>query len=310
MIFASLFAPKADLSESDRRTALRMLKWQVIAGAGADGLASGGFLVAFALILGANNTQIGLMTALPFLAQPVQILAVALVERLRMRKAIGVTAYFIQYGVWVPIALIPFVIDVPNALAVSALLVLITVRGTAAAFLNAAWNGWLRDLVPQNAMGAFFAQRLRVSTLAAAIVALAAAFYIDWWKDTASEDNIIFGYSYAILIGALLFGWTAVGFMSRIPEPRMAASPGPRAPIIKSLSAPYSDRNFRHLVNFLFLWNFATHLAIPFFAVYMLKVIGIPLSAVVALAVLSQVVNVLFLRVWGPLVDRLGSKVV
>jgi len=63
-------------------------------------------------------------------------------------------------------------------------------------------------------------------------------------------------------------------------------------------------------MKFLLFWGFASNLAIPFFAVYMLQRLGMPLSAVIALAVLSQLFNVLFLRVWGPLADRFGSKVI
>ena len=42
----------------------------------------------------------------------------------------------------------------------------------------------------------------------------------------------------------------------------------------------------------------------------MLQKIGLPLFAVIALTVLSQLSNVFFLRVWGPMTDRLGSKAV
>ncbi|MFP4641617.1 MAG: hypothetical protein ACOC6S_00795 [Chloroflexota bacterium] len=52
------------------------------------------------------------------------------------------------------------------------------------------------------------------------------------------------------------------------------------------------------------------NLATPFFAVYMLQRLGLPLLSVMAFSVLSQVFNILFLRVWGALVDRLGMKVV
>jgi len=41
------FQPKAALSEEERATGLRMMTWQAVAGSGADGLASGGFLAAF-----------------------------------------------------------------------------------------------------------------------------------------------------------------------------------------------------------------------------------------------------------------------
>ena len=76
------------------------------------------------------------------------------------------------------------------------------------------------------------------------------------------------------------------------------------------LLEPLRDKNFSQLLRFLFVWSLTSNLAIPFFAVYMLNVIGLPLPAVISFTVLSLGANVLFMRVWGPMADRLGSKTV
>ena len=73
---------------------------------------------------------------------------------------------------------------------------------------------------------------------------------------------------------------------------------------------PLRDRNFRRLFRFLVMWNFALNLAVPFFAVYMLTRLGLPLPMVIGFTVLSQITNVLFARVWGAMADRMGSKTV
>ena len=304
------FRPRAALSDEERSAGLRVTTWQAVSASAADGFASGGFLAAFALAMGANNTQIGIMTALPFLMQPIQMLALVLVERTGVRKAFAVGAYFVAYAAWVLVALVPFVLSVPNAGAVTILLALVAVRGAALAFVTTGWNSWLQDLVPQESLGGFFAQRLRMATIAAAVSSMAAAAYIDFWKGSVAAEDVIFGYSIAILFGAVLLGWPAVGFMARIPEPRLVRPEGPRRSLRETLGAPFSDVNFRPLINFMFLWNFAAHLALPFFAVYMLQRLELPLSLVVGLTVASQLANVVFLRVWGPMVDQLGSKVV
>ena len=304
------FRPRAALSDEERSAGLRVTTWQAVSASAADGFASGGFLAAFALAMGANNTQIGIMTALPFLMQPIQVLALVLVERTGVRKAFAVGAYFVAYAAWVLVALVPFVLSVPNAGAVTILLALVAVRGAALAFVTTGWNSWLQDLVPQESLGGFFAQRLRMATIAAAVSSMAAAAYIDFWKGSVAAEDVIFGYSIAILFGAILLGWSAVGFMARIPEPRMARPEGLRRSLSETLAAPFADVNFRPLINFMFLWNFAAHLALPFFAVYMLQRLDLPLSLVVGLTVASQLANVVFLRVWGPMVDQLGSKVV
>jgi hypothetical protein len=105
-LVAGIFRPTPQLTDAEREIGLRMMRWQAMAASGADGLASGGFLAAFALILGASNFQIGVLTAIPFIMQPLQIFAVVVVERYRVRKVFAVVAYFIAYSSWIPIALI------------------------------------------------------------------------------------------------------------------------------------------------------------------------------------------------------------
>ncbi len=309
MAIPRFFRPVPELDDEERRRGLGNMTRQAISAAGADGLASGGFLASFALILGASNFHIGIMTAIPFVMQPLQLIAVLAVERLRLRKAVAVTAYFFAYATWIPIALLPFLVDVPNPGAVVLMLAFIALRGVSNAFVNTSWNGWLRDLVPQDLMGKFFTQRLRVATIASAVSGLMAALYIDWWKTSGPNDEI-FAYSYAMLFGSVVLGFGAVGFMARMPEPRMVVPEDKRPSVFSSLGTPFRDRNFRQLINFLFLWNFVAQLAVPFFTVYMLTKLGLTLTWVVGLGVLSQLANVLFLRVWGPFVDRFGSKAV
>ena len=140
MVLPTILKPSETLTDEARQRGLKTLTFQTIAASGADGLASGGFLAAFALILGASNFHVGIMAAIPSIMQPLQIAAVVLVERLRMRKVVAVPAYFTAFASWVPIGLIPFVIEVPHAGAVTLLLFFTAVRGVANAFVNTSWT--------------------------------------------------------------------------------------------------------------------------------------------------------------------------
>jgi MFS family permease len=255
------------------------------------------------------------MTAIPFVVQPLQILAVVVIERFRRRKLVAVMAYATAFATWVPIALIPFFLDVPSAGALALLLLCMGLRGAANAFVNNAfvnssWSGWLRDMVPDDVAGSFFAQRMRTATSAAAVAALIGAAYVDWWKGAGLGAEVL-GYSYAMLFGGVILGFSAVAFMARIPEPQMPApEPGAAPSLWQTLGAPLKDGEFRRLLLFLFGRNAVVNLAVPFFTVYMLTKLEMSLSLVVGLGVLSQLSSVLFLKVWGPLVDAHGSKVV
>ena len=281
-----------------------------MASMGFASITGSGFLAAFALMLGADNLQIGLLAALPFLAMPLQVATVGLVERLRRRKAIAVVAMLSAQTVWIPIALIPVFAGVPSPGAVSLLLGLIAIRSVFVAIQNTAWNSWLRDLVPQERMGRFFAQRLAYARVAAMVFGMGAAIFVDVWKGRTAGETEALGYTYAILFGALFLGLASPLFRALVPEPLMETPPGGRAPLLRTLMEPFRDENYRHLLRFQFFWFFALHLAIPFFAVYMLVVLDLPLSLVMGLSVLGMASNVLFLRLWGPLADQVGHKVV
>ena len=303
--------PQDNLTDADRERGLSVMDKQIFAAAGADGFVSAGFLSAFALLIGASNLHIGILTAIPFVSQALQIIAVVVIERLQMRKALVVVTYLIAYSTWIPVALIPFILDVPHVGAVTLLLVFVAIRGVATSFVVTGWNSWLRDIVPVGSSGSFFGRRLRRATIAAIITSLAAALFVDWWKGFSGAEQEVFGYSIAFLFGSLILGYSAVGFMSRIPEPRMqSVSTRSLGGTLKNLADPFTNSEFRKFINFLFVFYFVTNLAVPFFAVYMLKRLDMPLSFVVGLGILSQLSSVIFYQVWGNWADRFGSKVI
>jgi MFS family permease len=273
-------------------------------------ITTSGFLAAYALALGCNNFQIGILAALPFLAQPIVILAIPLVERFRRRKVITLAFWIPAQLSWLLIALIPLFLDVPSSSAVAVLLVTIGIRGVFASVTGCSWNSWLRDLVPQQVLGSFFARRQMRANLAAMTFGLAASFFVTYWQGHAPAGNETLGYTFPLLFGAVFLGLASPLFMSLIPEPLMQPSPGPRPSFFSTISTPFRDGNYRHLLSFLLLWGLALNMSIPFFAVYMLLRLGLPLSAVIGFSILSQAFNILFLRLWGPLADKFGFKAI
>jgi MFS family permease len=77
---------------------------------------------------------------------------------------------------------------------------------------------------------------------------------------------------------------------------------------LKSLGEPLRDRNFRSLMTFSVAWTFVITFAAPFFIVYMLQRIGLPLFQVIIISAVGQVANVLFIQLWGAMADRFSNK--
>ena len=305
-----LFTPKPTISEEDINTGLRWMTYEGMATLGFWSIVTSGFLAAFALALGANNFQIGVLAALPFLTQPVQIAAIPLIERIKRRKIIAVVAWIPAQLLWVPVALIPVYMDTPGAAAISMLLVLIGFRGILVAVGQCAWNSMMKDLIPQHILGSAFARRLMLAGIIGVFFALSASFFVDHWRGGPSGEEGAFVYTIPLLFGALTLAMGSPLSMALTPEPLMQPPAGPQPSLWSNLVTPFRDRNYRHLLRFLFLWGLALNLAIPFFAIYMLTVLDLSLAAVIGFTTLSQATNILFLRVWGRFVDRFGSKVI
>jgi len=297
------FTPEDALTQDEVESGLSAVIRDGMASMAFTTLTGGPFLVAFALKLGASNLIIGLLAAIPPLAQLIQIPSIYLVEKIRNRKAISFTASGVNRLFWLSVAAIPFLSSIEAGL--SFLLVAMIVYSVISAVSNCSWNSWMRDLVPQDRLGSFFSKRMRLSTGLGVVLSLAAAFYIDYWKK-AFPNVELYGYSIMFAAGSIA-GLVGVYFISTIPEPRMATGEG-EADFFRLISQPFKDANFKELVMFLGSWNFAINLAAPFFTVYMLKRLQLDMSFVIAFTILSQIMNVAFLRIWGRFSDRFSNK--
>jgi len=163
----------------------------------------------------------------------------------------------------------------------------------------------MRDLVPQDQIGTFFSRRMSLARALDIPLALAAGMYIDYWRKHLA-DHELFGYSTLFFMGFSV-GLIGVYYISRTPEPSMGEVESlPR--FFTLIVKPFRDNNFKNLITFMGSWNFAVNLAAPFFTVYMLKRLEMDLSLIIALTVLSQVMNIAFLQTWGRVADRFSHK--
>jgi MFS family permease len=297
------FTVKDTLTEEEVQSGLRAVIRDGMASNAMATLTGGAFLVAFALKLGASNLVIGLLAAIPPLAQLLQIPSIYLVEKIRNRRAISMTASAGSRVFWLLIASIPLLFSREASLTL--LLIAILLNGSFTAVSNCSWNSWMRDLVPQDRLGAFFSKRMSLSVGLGIALSLAAAFSIDYWRRMFPEFEL-YGYSILFAMG-FLAGMIGIYFISTIPEPRMALVEG-KTHFFSLLSRPFRDANFKELIMFLGSWNFAVNLAAPFFTVYMLKRLQLGLSVIIAFTVLSQIMNLAFLRIWGRFSDRFSNK--
>ena len=263
-------------------------------------LSGGVVLVAFALELGADPRSIGLLGAIPFIAQATQLPAIYLVERFRLRQLIGVPLLTVARLVILALACLPLLPSGGSRLAwLIAAQAAISVLGSVAA---CAINSWFHQLLPPADLGAVFSKRLLWATGLACVATLGVGLLV---------DHPPFGNrmtSYAIVfVGAGLCGLMSSFYLTRCPEPVMEVG-GPVWPLKEILRAPFVDRNFRRLLLTLGGWGFASNLVAPFLAVYMMRQLGYGLGTVTAMWASSQLANAATLLSWGRISDRQSNQ--
>jgi MFS family permease len=110
-----------------------------------------------------------------------------------------------------------------------------------------------------------------------------------------------------MFMAAGIFGLLGAFFLYRTPEPQSYLA---RENIFSLFKRPLKNPNFRKLLAFNSAWVFAVNIATPFFTVFLLKTIGLPLSYIIGLTIVSQVCSILTVRIWGRYGDRYSNKTV
>jgi len=303
LITRLLWKGSADqVTDKGVQVGLRALLYDGVCSQVMDNLTSGAFLVAFALLLGASNTVVGLLAAAcPVTQLVLEIPATDLVNRTARRKALVVLSSFLSRVSWLVVAVIPSLVAREQGQPV--LIACLFLYYGLATISACGFSPWIRDFVPENIMGKYFGKRMAVATAAGMVTALLAAAGLqmaNWYVPSK-----IVPYSVIFALGGII-GLVGVYFLVRIPEPKVEAH-RPQG-VFEALGGPLRDLNFRRLLMYLGTWLFAINLSGPFYAVYMLKTLGLSMPLVIGLSVLSQITSIMSFRIWGKAADSLSNK--
>ena len=301
--FFKKLLPQENLSSEDIEKSIPWYTKDGVATQITDSLTVGPLLIAFALDLGANNMIIGLLAAIPFLSQLFQLPAIYLIEKTKTRKAITLIVCMLNRPMLLIMGAAAFFAGTSWALPV--LIAAFAIRYLLGSISGCSWNSWMKDYLPENSIGKIFANRMANMMIASVVISLIAAWFVDMWPKTFPNIAI---YRYLILlIIAFIASVYGIFCMYHMPEPLMKYSSLKKSFFAK-LITPFKDRNFRNLIVFLGTWNFAVNLAAPFFTVHMLKRLEISLTLVTFLTILSQIANILIIKIWGRIADNFSNK--
>jgi MFS family permease len=290
------FSPTTDSYSSSR---LSSLMWE---GAYANVfivLTGGAFLTGLALLLGANDFEIGALAATPFLMQSIQLISPYLFRDpvvCKQRIAVTIAISRLLWLIVIPLVLLSGPWRLPVLIGIVLLSGLLTMVS------SPAWLSWMADNVPKSLRGRFFSQRnaaVAATTVAGTILG---SLILDWSRGRGAEPS---GFSTIVLlavVGALL-AWRA---MSRIPNTHRTISITDRPK--PDLFVPFHDRIFRQVLIVFAVWNIAIGLSAAFFAPHMLLNLKMSFFQIGLYTCATALVAVVSSRFWGGFIDRFNSK--
>lgn len=298
-----MWKPVAKLTEQDTERGMKLVIGDGLAAEVMTTLTSGAFLVAMALMLGASNLQIGVLSALPTFTNIFQLISIWLVRRSNNRRAVTVICTIVARIPLVVIGVIPLLF--PGAASIHFLIVFLSCFYFFGSLAGPAWNAWIKDLVPESMLGSYFSRRGSYTQTLNVVLSLAAALGVDYIRRQYPQYELDTYYFLFLLAGAA--GLTGAAILSRAPEPQMYMD---KENVFRLLKRPLSDLNFVRLLVFNSAWVFAMNIAQPFFTVYMMKGMGLSLSSITVLAIISQLFGIFTIRIWGKFADRYSNKTI
>lgn len=270
-------------------------------------LTGGIFLTGFALALGASEFQIGLIAAMPALANVAQVAGSYLIERTGHRKRLCVGALTTSRLLWLLVLMAPLAsAAISQRAMVWTLIVLLAATNTLNSIGGVGWLSWIRELVPEQIRIGFLSRRNQLDTALALSLSIFGGMFIDWQATRDPASLAGFAIVFAL---AMLCGLVGLPLMASIPEARGVSPPDALSPrFSKLLAAPLRDGNFRKVLGFYAYWNLAVNVSAPFFAVFMLQKLHLPFWHVTALCTLSSISGLLANRFWTRLSEKFGHR--
>ncbi|MEW6270783.1 MAG: MFS transporter [Thermodesulfobacteriota bacterium] len=258
------------------------------------------FMIPYALALGASSLQAGLLSsARNLLLAAVQLLSSEAVSFFGSRKRLVLVTASLQALLWLPIALLGLL---PRDWAVAGLIVLYTVGTASAALGGPAWGSLMAEYLAADERGKYFGHRARASGFWTTVASAIAGGVLQF------APSRVAGFA-VLTLGAAASRLASYRWLSQFHE-----TPWHEAPHLRftfwAFIRQLRRSNFARFSVSLGAYNLATHLASPYFAVYMLEELHFSYASYTAVILAGSVTGFMTSRWWGAVGDEYGNRAV
>lgn len=294
-------APTAQRSHG--ATLRRSLRYACVEGMLAEAFTAcvgGSVLTGWALFLKLSPFWIGVLGALPFIAQLVQLPAATFTSWLG-HKRVAVASVALSRQVYLPLVALPF-LPIPLEAKQQVLVAVAAASGVLGVIGNNAWVSWMGELVPVPIRGRYFGKRSALCILGGTLASLAAGAGLDFGK---ADGRAGLAFSRLALVACVAGALTTV-MMARQHDPAPGASRVP--PGLRAALQPLRDPLARRVIAFQVAWNLAIGVAAAFFSVHMLRNLHLGFTVIALYSAGVAAVRMLSAPAWGRALDRVGTR--
>lgn len=317
--------PSLKLAKDSIRSSLEASTADGIFAAVYSNVTGGVLLTHFLMDLGASATQIGLLASIPLTANLLQPLGAYLSEQFTSRHWYCLGVYIPSRLLWLlllgGLGLMHWDYLEPQMLVVWTLGITF-LSYSSGALGSAAWLSWMAILVPKRLRGRYFGLRNGAANLTNLLTVPLMGVAISRWPSGAVDG---FGILLAVAIAFGLISLAFQNFMADV-NPKLqqainAPQPEPQAFVesaqaqsiaISKIEDPkqkwFQQANFWIFLIYFSGWMFSFSLSAPFFNLYLLDDLNLPISQVTLYNSLMSGANLAMLMIWGRLADRMGNR--
>jgi MFS family permease len=257
-------------------------------------------LVAKAFVL--PKFTIGVISALPFAGNFLQIFVAPFIARWKPPKTVTVAAASLHLVSWVALgALLPWIPRDDPAVAGRWLIAWFLLTSLFGAIAGVSWNAWIQEWVPHRIRGKYFGRRnaiLQISTFT--------FLFIAGWSLAHWDYGI--GVFQALIAGAAIMRFFSLRWQWISPTGVRQEEAKVPLPLREQIGLVWGSRSLLGFVAFGAVWSFAANCFGPFYHVFMFEQLGMSALGVGLISMLAQLTGALSLPIWGRLLDRFGNK--
>lgn len=262
--------------------------------------ASGGAITAWALYLDLAPVLVGILGALPFAAQLVQIPSAWLTQVHGSRRT-ALWTIGISRQMPIVLALLPW-LPLSQSQQRAVLLAVAAAASLSSVAGNNAWTTWMGDLVPERVRGRYFGRRTAFCALGSTLGGIGAGFALDHARPGPGAGVALS----ALAAASCVLGALTVALLHRQHEPRPHGRPA--QPALRDAVQPWTDPIARRALAFHVAWAAASGIAAAFYPIHMIANLRMGFLRLALYNGAIAAVRIVAAPLWGRALDRVGAR--